>query len=164
MKKYFEIIKAQNKETKFCFVYLDDDKIPELLIFDGDYNAAGARIYWYKSGKIKSSEYAYGYMGNFRYVEKGGYFYDESFGQGAIDETYYSFKNGKIKQLIELFNDGGAALDKETYMINGKETTEAKYRKACKKYENHKWSGVGYNNGTFSCSSAELWNFRSYIK
>ena len=74
LKAYYNFLKSYKFTTEystrgFNLAYINNDSIPELVVFDGDYHGAGGKVYAYVGGKVKYLG-AFGEWGGFKYQEK----------------------------------------------------------------------------------------------
>ena len=58
LKAYYNFLKSYKFTTEystrgFNLAYINNDSIPELVVFDGDYHGAGGKVYAYVGGKVK---------------------------------------------------------------------------------------------------------------
>lgn len=70
---------------RFTLAYIDDDDIPELILSEGDYHAAGVRVFFYDTENKKAVDLgeSFGEGGGFSYFYKKGVIYDYYFGRGV---------------------------------------------------------------------------------
>ena len=124
LKAYYSFLKSYKFTTDystrgFNLAYINNDSIPELVVFDGDYHAAGGKVYAYVGGKVK-------YLRSFY------------FSRGCSETNYYKWNGSKLSKImsaseIEEFNPNGYFGCK--YYINNKKVTRSKYESSTAPYE-----------------------------
>ncbi len=125
--------------NKYLLVYIDNDKIPELVC---DHTYYYLSIYTYKKGKTKCLTYCkskygksytwpYGAMGNYgySYLPKGNSVFNRNANSAGAEyvDTFYRIKKGKLKCYNSIIYDmtkNGAVLPerKEYLSLSGKYT------------------------------------------
>lgn len=128
---------------QFKLIFLDDDKIPELLAVDtpsDEYDNNGIyeyALYTYYNGKaVKLGDFssgvasAGGYRGSTMYIPKSGKLYETfiSSGSGEGSDIVYKQKNGKLIQKAR--GDFSIATEKQEW--NDKSVSAKTYRKKLK--------------------------------
>lgn len=91
-------------ECTFALAYIDDDSVPELIIFNnfqtphmGGYGA----VYTFRKNKVKFvSVLAMDQPSSFCYYKKKGILVDNYTGQGITMESYERLKNGKLDSKV----------------------------------------------------------------
>ena len=101
--------------TKFNICDLDGDGIPELLISDGDYHAAGGRIFTVNDGKL-SDLGGYGSWGEFQYDPINKYIFSGMTGQGETYCSVFRLDNGKMVEIVS-FHDNRGAVDESKWQF-----------------------------------------------
>ena len=137
LKAYYNFLKSYKFELDsssrgFNLAYINNDSIPELVVFDGDYHAAGAKVYAYVSGKVKYVG-KFGEWGGFQYKEKKGVICDSWSGRGSYS-TYYKWNGSKLSTIIS-FNVVPDGDYEYKYYINDKKVTRSKYMSSIAPYE-----------------------------
>ena len=142
LKAYYSFLKSYKFTTDystrgFNLAYINNDSIPELVVFDGDYHAAGGKVYAYVNGKVKYLG-AFGEWGGFKYQEKKGIIRSFYFSRGCSETNYYKWNGSKLSKImsaseIEEFNPNGYFGCK--YYINNKKVTRSKYESSTAPYE-----------------------------
>ena len=142
LKAYYNFLKSYKFTTDystrgFNLAYINNDSIPELVVFDGDYHAAGGKVYAYVGGKVKYLG-AFGEWGGFKYQEKKGIIRSFYFSRGCSETNYYKWNGSKLSKImsaseIEEFNPNGYFGCK--YYINNKKVTRSKYESSTAPYE-----------------------------
>lgn len=146
LKAYREVYNESYNEDsnyKISLFYVDDNDIPEMAIGYGDDGMMPSFYTWYKNavkGFGVDTIYGTNEIKEFRYIEKKGYFtYSDYTHSGG--RTYTKLENGKLTQLIYLFEDdaygGGAHGGDQITVGNGKakSITPSQYQAYVKKYD-----------------------------
>jgi hypothetical protein len=124
---------------------LDADGVPELLISEGDFHAAGVIFYGYSNGKAepvtdeKGEAVNLGSYGTVGVSTEDDLIYSSYMGQGYLFSSVYKYENHKFTQLVSLEDNTGLVNEKTYYKVNGKEVSEAEYKKAAELISSHKW-------------------------
>ena len=137
-KAYYNFLKSYKFNTTdpsyhgFNLAYINNDSIPELIVFDGDYHAAGGKVYAYVNGKVKYVG-EFGEWGGFEYQEKKGVIRSSWDGRGSYS-TYYKWSGSKLSTIISFsaVPDEGFGYK---YYINDKKVTRSKYKSSIAPYE-----------------------------
>ena len=142
LKAYYNFLKSYKFNTDystrgFKLAYINNDSIPELLVFDGDYHAAGVKVYSYVNGKVKYVG-TFGGWGKFEYKEKKGVIRAYWFGQGHEIKDYYKWNGSKLSKIMT--SDKVEVLRPNDtfgydYYINDKTVTRSKYKSSIAPYE-----------------------------
>ena len=142
LKAYYNFLKSYNFNSDystrgFNLAYINNDSIPELIVFDGDYHAAGVKVYGYVNGKVKYIS-EFGGWGAFEYQEKKGVIRSYWVGQGNCIKNYYKWNGSKLSTImtsnaIEELRPNGHFGYK--YYINNKKVTRSKYKSSIAPYE-----------------------------
>ena len=142
LRAYYYFLKDYNftysSSTRgFNLAYINNDSIPELLVFDGDYHAAGVKVYSYVNGKVKYVG-TFGGWGKFEYKEKKGVIRAYWFGQGHEIKDYYKWNGSKLSKIMT--SDKVEVLRPNDtfgydYYINDKTVTRSKYKSSIAPYE-----------------------------
>lgn len=105
-------------EDEFSLLFIDDDDIPELLIFQDD-QGAGAKVYSCREGQVAElGEYGYGFSGDMLFRERSGVVIDHFLGDGPNfgDHFYfYEIGNGTSRELCHLYSGGFFSEENEEY-------------------------------------------------
>ncbi len=120
------------QDPTFTTVYIDQDDIPELLIFDGSWHGAGGRVHTYYNGAVAFIG-EYGEYGSFRFYEKKNVMEDLYFWNGmkSWHHSWHSIRDGK--EYVIISSDGYNDYDNESnnkYSINNELVSEEAYDKA----------------------------------
>ena len=153
LKAYYNFLKSYNYNTEypatgFNLAYINNDSIPELVVFYGDYHAAGAKVYAYVNGKVKYVD-EFGEWGGFEYQEKKGVIRSSWFGFGNSHTTYYKWSGSKLSTIMsssatqEMSSNGNIVCK---YYINNKKVTSSKYNSSIAPYEKGLKSVSVYNS------------------
>ena len=142
LKAYYNFLKSYRFTTDystrgFNLAYINNDSIPELVVFDGDYHAAGGKVYAYVNGKVKYVG-EFGEWGGFEYQEKKGVIRSFYFGYGCSETNYYKWNGSKLSNIMsanekQYFISNGYFRYK--YSINDKKVTRSKYESSIAPYE-----------------------------
>ena len=142
LKAYYNFLKSYKFTTDpstraFNLAYINNDSIPELIVFDGDYHFSGGKVYTYINGKVKYVD-SFGEWGGFQYKEKRGIICSSWMGQGVCVTTYYKWNGSKVSKIIsfssvEKLDSNGNLVYK--YSINDKKVTRSKYKSSIAPYE-----------------------------
>ena len=134
-----------SNEVKWDIKDLDSDGVPELLISEGDFHAAGVRFYGYSNGKAvpvtdeKGEAVNLGSFGSVSVCTEDNLVYSGYMGQGYQFSWIYKYENQKLTELISLEDNEVLENEKTYYKMNGKEVSEAEYKKAAELISSHKW-------------------------
>ena len=142
LKAYYNFLKSYKFTTDpstraFNLIYINNDSIPELIVFDGDYHAAGVKVYGYVNGKVKYIS-EFGGWGAFEYQEKKEVIRSYWVGQGNCIKNYYKWNGSKLSTIMtsnaieELRPNGNFGYK---YYINNKKVTRSKYKSSIAPYE-----------------------------
>lgn len=153
LKAYYNFLKSYKFTSDysargFNLAYINNDSIPELIVFDGDYHAAGGKVYAYVNGKVKYVD-EFGEWGGFEYQEKKGVISSSWFGNGNSYTTYYKWSGSKLSTIIssssigELNSNGNFGYK---YYLNNKKVTLSKYNSSIAPYEKGLKSVSVYNS------------------
>lgn len=97
-------------ELKFATVYLDNNKVPELVVWQG----SDAYLYTYKSKVKKVAYLKFGSLSEkFQYYKKTGMFIDCGLHSGVIHEGYNKFKG--TKATLKLFRTSRLSMTATSY-------------------------------------------------
>ena len=142
LKAYYNFLKSYKFNTDystrgFKLAYINNDSIPELLVFDGDYHAARVQVYTYANGKVKYVG-KFGEYGGFQYKEKKGVICTSWMGHGICDTTYLKWNGSKLSKIIsfssvEKFDSNGNLVCQ--YSINNKKVTRSKFKSSMASYQ-----------------------------
>lgn len=121
------------KDCKFSIVYINNDKIPELVLYNTSVPHMGGycRIFTYKSGKVTRVGSADMDSGKFYYYKKKGVFIS-CYANGGVFDNYRKIKKGKI---VHKLQKGKEVFDNKTryYNSNRKEISKSAFNKQLKK-------------------------------
>ena len=141
LKAYYNFLNSYEFTTDystcgFDLAYINNDSIPELIVFDGDYHAVGGKVYAYVNGKVTYVD-EFGEWGGFEYQEKNGVICSSASGMGNSYSTYYKWNGSKLSTIISFSAETSYNGDFEyKYYINDEEVTFSKYNSAIAPYEN----------------------------
>lgn len=141
LKAYYNFLKSykfdlDSSSRGFDLAYINNDSIPELIVFDGDYHAAGGKVYAYVNGKVKYVG-EFGEWGGFEYQEKKGVICS-TWSRANSYTTYYKWSGSKLSTIMS-----SSAIEEFTsyedikykYYINDKKVTLSKYKSSIAPYE-----------------------------
>ena len=141
LKAYYNFLKSykfdlDSSSRGFDLAYINNDSIPELIVFDGDYHAAGGKVYAYVNGKVKYVG-EFGEWGGFQYQEKKGVICS-TWSRANSYTTYYKWSGSKLSTIMSSsaiveFSSNGDFEYK--YYINDKKVTRSKYNSSIAPYE-----------------------------
>ena len=157
LKAYYNFLKSykfdlDSSSRGFDLAYINNDSIPELIVFDGDYHAAGGKVYAYVNGKVKYVG-EFGEWGGFEYQEKKGVIRSSWFGFGNSHTTYYKWSGSKLSTIMsssatqEMSSNGNIVCK---YYINNKKVTSSKYNSSIAPYEKGLKSVSAYDSYAFT--------------
>lgn len=131
---YAEVLKKQSSSCTFALTHIDEDDIPELLVYQGSHHSACVDVYTYYNGEAASvgsyPEYGtlvFGYKQN---VMLGGYMQ-----HGYVTGAYYKIDNGKQSCLLSYMNNSGSMENTIFYKINDVNVGKTAYDLALKTFE-----------------------------
>lgn len=115
-------------EYRFCFEYIDEDNLPEIIIFYGDASADGGNVFQYISGEFKEIN-CYGTYGCFDFVERGNLIKSELSNEGYLTYEFYQLQQGKDNNLISFWNNCGAVTSEseQIYKVNDNVVSAEEY-------------------------------------
>ena len=141
LKAYYNFWKSYTFTTGystrgFNLAYINNDSIPELVVFDGDYHVSGGKVYAYVNGKVKYLG-EFGEWGGFEYQEKKGVICS-TWSRSNSYTTYYRWNGSKLSTIMSAnsigqFNSNGDYVCQ--YYINNKKVTRSKYESSTAPYE-----------------------------
>ena len=142
LKAYYNLLKSYEFYTDpstrgFYLAYIDNDSIPELVVFDGDYHSSFVKVYAYVNGKVKYVG-GFGEFGGFEYKEKKGVICNTWMRQGISDITYLKWNGSKLSTIIsfssiEKYDSNGNLVCQ--YSINNKKVTRSKFKSSMASYQ-----------------------------
>lgn len=121
----------------YSLIYLDNDEIPEIIMYDKALDNSFMKIATYKDGRcvvLYPDDYA---IYEVLYIEKSGLFYSEGGMSGFYPFCIYKLDNGNFERLaygnISEMPDGEGELKTE-YYLRGNKTTSEEYHAEIDKY------------------------------
>ena len=140
LKAYYNFLKSykfdlDSSSRGFDLAYINNDSIPELIVFDGDYHAAGGKVYAYVNGKVKYVG-EFGEWGGFQYQEKKGVICS-TWSRANSYTTYYKWSGSKLSTIMSSSAIGEFSSNGDfeyKYYINDKEVTLSKYNSSIAPY------------------------------
>ena len=156
LKAYYNFLKSykfdlDSSSRGFNLAYINNDSIPELIVFDGDYHAAGGKVYAYVNGKVKYVG-EFGEWGGFEYQEKKGVICS-TWSRANSYTTYYKWSGSKLSTIMsssatqEMSSNGNIVCK---YYINNKKVTSSKYNSSIAPYEKGLKSVSAYDSYAFT--------------
>ena len=140
-------------DQKFGLVFIDEDDIPELLIFEDDCHAAAVEVYTYVQDQVVELGF-FGSFGKMQYVEKGGMIFDHYMGQGEAHTYFFRVEDGEAKQVSHMHSwpDNSRYLEtgeyREFYEIDELSVTEDVYQAKWEElYDGQEYVLIGYEDG-----------------
>lgn len=141
-KAYYNFLKSYNftsdpNSRGFKLIYINNDSIPELAVFDGEYHVAGVKVYAYVNGKVKYVG-TFGEYGGFGYKEKKGIICSSGAGFGSYYNTYYKWNGSKLSKLMTANAIGSPHSNGDftyKYYINDKQVSYSKYKNSTAPYQ-----------------------------
>ena len=125
---YLEYIQEDQdfiEETTYDFCYIDNDRIPEIVISYG-VEASGTRIISYQNGEV--IEVNLSRLGGLQYIEKQGLLYNSTMIMGVISDEVYRLDDGRFTRLgfgeRTLMDDHG---NEFTYRWEDQDVNEKEY-------------------------------------
>ena len=149
LKTYYNFLKSYRFNSspsyrRFNLAYINNDSIPELIVFEGTDHLSGGNVYSYVSGKVKYVG-SFGEYGGFEYQEKKGIIRSGWSGQENYHSTYYKWNGSKLSKIISFSSVEEIRPDLNIvykYYINDKKVTRSKYKSSIAPYE----KGLQYIN------------------
>lgn len=141
-------------EYRFALTFIDDNEIPELLLFRDDSHAAGVEVYTYNQDQIVMLG-EFGSFGNLQYVEREGMILSHFMGQGEANSDFFLLEDGEARLVSCLhswpdhsgFSKTGEY--REFYEIDEIPVTEDVFQARWDElYDSQEYVLIGYENGT----------------
>lgn len=152
---YYEFLEKYAKESKwvemehakFSLAFIDDDEVPELLLFYDNSHAAGVKVYTYCQNEvIELGEF--GSTGRMLYVEHGGMICSCFTGFGESISGFFQLNEGTADLICSLHDwqnyDNGTYYYEIDEVSVSKETYDAKWNEL---YESREYVLIGYDDG-----------------
>lgn len=140
-------------EYRFRLVLIDEDAVPELLLFRNDCHAAGVNVYTYAKGEVVELG-EFGSFGKMQYVERGGTIFDHFMGQGEAHTYFHRLTDGEINVICHMHSwpeyswKEQELIYAEYYEIDDKPTTEEIYEAKWEElYDSQSYVLIGYEDG-----------------
>lgn len=135
----------------FRLVYIDGDDIPELLLMEDKYHAAGVLVYTYYDGRmVEVGEF--GSIGTMQYIEKKGMIFSGFYNMGEGWSGYYELGQGVLECVCALhFVDGDAFSEpiESYYEIDDVPVSEEVYEAKRQELESDEYISIGYDDAVF---------------
>ena len=114
---------------------IDEDGIPELLLSEGAYHAAGGTLYTAYLDKLACLG-EYGGWGEFQYDPERKYIHSSFFQMGSGYLSIYSFENGETTEIISfyMYNGSFPSAPEAEYKINDEDVPEDVFNAEFEKY------------------------------
>lgn len=132
---------SSNYSAGFALIPLDNNKIPELVIWYDSAHVANAELYtYYNSRVVYLGEY--GSFGVFNYAPYKGKIESSSTFQGYTSFVICKLENGTVSEILNGDDDAGAVPEEysATYHINDSPVSEEYYRQVISENECNKLS------------------------
>lgn len=131
------------ENVRFTMAFVDEDDVPELIVGEGMYHAAGAHVCMYdaNSGEVKDLG-VFGEYGSVAYDERKGRVYGMYMGMGCEYFTIYEIRNLEAVCVKSFFEDS----EQKTYEIDDVSTDEETYRKEYQNWAAGESTYADYNN------------------
>lgn len=140
-------------DMRFKLVFIDEDDIPELLIFLDDCHAAGVEVFTYTDDSVVGVG-EFGSFGKMQYVERSGMIFDHFMGQGEAHTYFFRMEGGEARQVSYLHSwpDNSRYLETGEYMefyeIDERSVTEDVYQAKWEElYDSQEYVLIGYEDG-----------------
>ena len=141
LKAYYSFLKSYKFTSEystrgFNLAYINNDSIPELIVFDGNYHAAGGKVYAYVNGKVKYVG-EFGEWGRFEYQEKKGVICS-TWSRANSYTTYYKWSGSKLSTIMSSSAIGEFSSNGDfeyKYYINDKKVTRSKFKSSMASYQ-----------------------------
>ena len=140
LRAYYNFLKSykltSDSSCGFNLAYINNDNIPELLVFDNDCHAAGGKVYAYISGKVKYIG-EFGQWGGFEYQEKKGTICS-TWSRANSYTTYYKWNGSKLSTIMSCNIIASSYPDGDfeyKYYINDKKVDWIEYKISVAPYE-----------------------------
>ena len=92
---------SKRSNVKFTIAYIDNDNVPELILYDYKY---GYGVWRYKSGKVQCVLWGDTYDVPYGYYKKKGIYVETAYSEGTpYTRCYSQYKNGKMKLKLSVF-------------------------------------------------------------
>lgn len=130
--RYYYIY-LQRDYHKFALIYLNNDKIPELIIshYEGGHAAGYGSLYTYYNGKVR---FVTSLSDNWYYYKKKGILYDQYSNQGYKDVQYFRFSGKNCKKIASYSLKMGKADSKKFFNSKNKKISKKSFDRLIKKY------------------------------
>ena len=116
---------GEHDAVKCCFIYVDEDEIPELVVDSGN-ESEGCRILTCHDGMVDTmaTERLY-----FTYVEKGNRLNNSDGEKGSFFDEVYAIEEGRWRKIAEgrYTIPSVESMDDPSYTFNGVTVTEEEY-------------------------------------
>lgn len=144
---------AEKRLLRLSLVFIDEDDVPELLIFPDNSHAAGVEVYSYTRDRVVELG-EFGSFGKMQYVERGGMIFDHFMGQGEAYTYFFRIEGGEARQVSYLHSwpDNSRYLETGEYMefyeIDERSVTEDVYQAKWEElYDSQEYVLIGYEDG-----------------
>lgn len=140
---YAEIMRNYRSErstltTRFALGNVDDDKIPELFLMDGNFHMSKCTIYTW--AEKENGEYGavnlgeYGSSGIVDFAPGDGFLREGYMGQGYSISTYYRLSKGKLEKMENFVQETAGNPNVSPYVINDEEVSEEEFNSRLEKW------------------------------
>ncbi|MBR5586835.1 MAG: hypothetical protein IKW02_02620 [Clostridia bacterium] len=140
-------------DPRFAFIYVDDNDIPELVIGEGFFHAAGALLYTYSNGEVVPvnindlSENRFGDYGSISYKEREGLILHQGMSMGYAGTVIFKIINNEAEYVIRMNDDEGAVMPghSPTYTIDDINVSESEYKKRLAELDTSGYTSINYD-------------------
>lgn len=143
---------AEKRLLRFGLVFIDEDNVPELLIFPDNSHAAGVEVYSYTRDRVVGLG-EFGSFGNMQYVKRGGMIFSTFMGQGESNSDFFHMEDGQAMLVSNLrdwpdYSKLEEGEYEEFYEIDEHSVTKDIYQAKWEElYDSQEYVLIGYENG-----------------
>ena len=143
---------AEKVLLRFGLTFIDEDDVPELLIFPDDCHAAGVKVYTYTRDRVVGLG-EFGSFGKMQYVKREGMIFSTFMGQGESNSDFFHMEDGEAILVSSLhswpdysrYEEGEYS---EFYEIDERSVTEDVYQAKWEElYDSQEYVLIGYEDG-----------------
>lgn len=143
---------AEKRLLRFGLVFIDEDDVPELLIFPDNSHAAGVEVYSYTRDRVVGLG-EFGSFGNMQYVKRGGMIFSTFMGQGESNSDFFHMEDGQAMLVSNLrdwpdYSKLEEGEYEEFYEIDEHSVTKDVYQAKWEElYDSQEYVLIGYEDG-----------------
>jgi len=159
-KAYRQFLEAYREEkedasgARIMLALIDDDNVPELLLFEDDCHAAVVKVYTCNQESVIELG-GFGSFGRMQYVERGGMIFDAYTGQGRYDSAFFQMEDHEARQICFMSFYAPPDGSPEIFEIDDAGVTEEVYQKKWQElYGTYEYVLVRYDDA-FPLSESE---------